>query len=1123
MANIRRKLRRTPAETHKEEEDERKHQNYLAMNRVTCDTLTKLVHANAIETTLQERMMKICQESNAIEKSQGNEITRIQHTQETKQQNEETRERTNKEDELRSILKQMLHMLNMFSMSRSTMHLRALTRELDAYETIQLELDQGVQQKHQKVASRQSRRASMAHNHRRMSGYRSSPANSPISLIPETKEHQDDIRHTQEAVQEAIEHLTDLESEGILEATLATRGKALMQDGDQNAILTILKHANDDDTLKTYLLYRRSKTEQDTNTKMKQDLRNQALNDELMERQLLITHLSKGKKNARLILDSLNNITKDTTTATVLPKDMVRSIHQDTLDMYEKIIKEAQTMATDAGISKTNAGAQADASNASMANALYNNAALDLNSKSIKSFVRIRPSAPNSTATTAATTTATTTTGLLQTSATTIQCTTGGTTGGTAATTITVDHVFPENISQSEVFRAVEPMVLCTLVGFNATIFAYGNTGSGKTFTMVGSNDNTNANTNAGDGLIPRACSRIFEECRARMVDGYDHVVRLCYLELYREKLVDLLTKEMSTTTSTVEAQEQEDLNSTVDILESSEGKTMFVYAKDRGNKTTALKDMKGPWVSVSSATEVMRFHRRGCRARAVGRTSLNEHSSRSHSILMLQIVSEGVKGTTCGTLTLVDLAGSENVKQSNVDGESLSEAQSNNKSLAALGNVLSLLAESNKNKNKNKEEMFIPYRSNKLTHILRDTLGGNAHALMITAVRKEPQFLGQTNISLQFAERARSITNAISRNVDTIKSKDAMKRSEKRAHQRNVLSTQIQALMASKLHHQANQPQEQLMIMTDADFGAGHETTGHELLTLGVIYVHLGRLEYAERTLLRCIGIFSLLLEEQQEELPLGSPLDPSHQFCMVQAMHYLALALDVSGDDDKKIYARSLHSAALTKIEHVIQDVKKQKENGAALDDVLGWNIRLGIAFQQHLQRSPKHLTANNNRLAAPTAAASTGATIGVQTSLEYDTSLLTTILHDAVNALNSPLTLDSGLFNAFLLLSPLEEDTRKQSSSVVPSGTARVSAMATLKEMEQMSRIQAEISKCIADGEWKKAYREQIQVVQETHHRHGDCHETTAESIALLGLICESMSKWKDSVSVNVEVLH
>ena len=126
-----------------------------------------------------------------------------------------------------------------------------------------------------------------------------------------------------------------------------------MQDGDQNAILTILKHANDDDTLKTYLLYRRSKTEQDTNTKMKQDLRNQALNDELMERQLLITHLSKGKKNARLILDSLKNITKDTTTATVLPKDMVRSIHQDTLDMYEKIIKEAQTMATDAGISKT--------------------------------------------------------------------------------------------------------------------------------------------------------------------------------------------------------------------------------------------------------------------------------------------------------------------------------------------------------------------------------------------------------------------------------------------------------------------------------------------------------------------------------------------------------------------------------------------------------------------------------------------------------------------------------------------------------------------------------------------------------------------------------------------------
>merc|ERR1711871_1781392 len=101
--------------------------------------------------------------------------------------------------------------------------------------------------------------------------------------------------------------------------------------------------------------------------------------------------------------------------------------------------------------------------------------------------------------------------------------------------------------------------------------------------------------------------------------------------------------------------------------------------------------------------------------ARAVGRTDLNAHSSRSHSIMILHVQSEGAMGLTDGYLTLVDLAGSENVKQSNVAGQGLSEAQSNNQSLAALGNVLSLLADQNETKKK----QFIPYRNNKLTHVL--------------------------------------------------------------------------------------------------------------------------------------------------------------------------------------------------------------------------------------------------------------------------------------------------------------------------------------------------------------------------------------------------------------------
>jgi hypothetical protein len=337
------------------------------------------------------------------------------------------------------------------------------------------------------------------------------------------------------------------------------------------------------------------------------------------------------------------------------------------------------------------------------------------------------------------------------------------------------------------------------------------------------------------DGLIPRSVSRIFEECRKRGNNGYEHVVEMCYFELYREKLIDLLTKGLSSDATTIAEQELLDQNCTVDILESSSGNNVFVYSKDRGKKDINLNNtatavdgtpntMNGPWVKASSAAEVMALHRRGCQARAVGRTDLNEHSSRSHSILMLRITTEGINGTTTGLLTMVDLAGSENVKQSNVKDDLLSEAQSNNKSLAALGNVLSLLADQSKNKQK---DTFIPYRSNKLTHLLKDTLGGNAHALMITAIRKGKDFTSQTNISLQFAERARSIQNLISRNVNNMKSEDKMLKAEKRAKVRSDISNEVHGLLKQKLYHQAYKPQEKLLNMTDADFGAGHETTG--------------------------------------------------------------------------------------------------------------------------------------------------------------------------------------------------------------------------------------------------------------------------------------------------------
>ena len=705
LSGLRKRLRRSPSRKYSEEQAAQKAEAEELITAEVTNMCNLLFDAKTIDSSIKSRLLS---------STQGNTT-----------------------DELAGKFEKILKMLRMLSMSRSTMHLRAVSRLLDDYEVacadlnkdekkLQEETEAGIQRQ----KKRQNRRKSMADHHRRLSTIQQAK---PLSFH--------NVAENESAVQEAFEHLVDLENSGILDNTLAERAKVLVEQRDDGTILTILKHSNNDTALRTYLQYRRTKTEDKTMKDKRRFQLSTVLATELQERTSLMKKLTSSRDAARSCLNDLDLMMDGTASSHALNlSELEKAMSTNFSKIYSEILVTAKRVVERYGTARHGASAK----EAARAEALQSNTAIDLSDPAIKSFVRIRPEKNPSQSC------------VNRISATTVKCVTES---GEEMTS-TVDHIFPEDITQSAVFRAVEPMVLCTLSGFNATIFAYGSTGSGKTFTIVGENN---------DGIIPRSCSRIFEECKKRELDGFEHHITVAYLELYREKLIDLLSKPIE---STGGGTEDKDGAAVVDVLEGADGKARLIFAKDRGS-SVPLESLVGPWVKCKTASDVMALHHKGSASRAVGKTDLNSHSSRSHSILMINISSEGPNGATSGILTLVDLAGSENVKQSNVHGKSLGEAKSNNKSLAALGNVLSLLADNNKNKdkkkkkNKSSEEEFIPYRSNKLTHLLRDTLGGNAHALMITAVRKASKFVGQTSVSLNFAERARSIQNAVERNVE--------------------------------------------------------------------------------------------------------------------------------------------------------------------------------------------------------------------------------------------------------------------------------------------------------------------------------------------------------------------
>lgn len=278
------------------------------------------------------------------------------------------------------------------------------------------------------------------------------------------------------------------------------------------------------------------------------------------------------------------------------------------------------------------------------------------------------------------------------------------------------DHIFRPEDNQEAVFAQTLPLVVSVLDGFNVCIFAYGQTGTGKTFTMEGTSENR--------GVNYRTLEQLFKVSQERSeIMKYELFVSM--LEVYNEKIRDLL----------VEDTEQQPTKK-LEIKQSAEGT----------QEVPGLSE-----VAVFKTDEVWEILKSGSRVRSVGSTNANELSSRSHCLLRVTVRGENlVNGQrTRSHLWLVDLAGSERVGKIEVEGERLKESQFINKSLSALGDVISALAS---------KTSHIPYRNSKLTHILQSSLGGDCKTLMFVQISPSSSDLGETICSLNFASRVRGV-----------------------------------------------------------------------------------------------------------------------------------------------------------------------------------------------------------------------------------------------------------------------------------------------------------------------------------------------------------------------------
>ncbi|XP_037374808.2 kinesin-like protein KIF13A isoform X4 [Talpa occidentalis] len=280
---------------------------------------------------------------------------------------------------------------------------------------------------------------------------------------------------------------------------------------------------------------------------------------------------------------------------------------------------------------------------------------------------------------------------------------------------------------QEVVFKCLgEGILEKAFQGYNACIFAYGQTGSGKSFSMMGNAEQL--------GLIPRLCCALFKRISLEQNESQTFKVEVSYMEIYNEKVRDLLDPKGSR--QSLKVREHKVLGPYVDGLSQ---------------------------LAVTSFEDIESLMSEGNKSRTVAATNMNEESSRSHAVFSIIItqtlydLQSGNSGEKVSKVSLVDLAGSERVSKTGAAGERLKEGSNINKSLTTLGLVISSLADQAAGKGKNK---FVPYRDSVLTWLLKDNLGGNSQTSMIATISPAADNYEETLSTLRYADRAKRIVN---------------------------------------------------------------------------------------------------------------------------------------------------------------------------------------------------------------------------------------------------------------------------------------------------------------------------------------------------------------------------
>ncbi|KAL9075405.1 MAG: hypothetical protein Q9157_004030 [Trypethelium eluteriae] len=295
-----------------------------------------------------------------------------------------------------------------------------------------------------------------------------------------------------------------------------------------------------------------------------------------------------------------------------------------------------------------------------------------------------------------------------------------------ASGSFTFDRCFDMHSRQTDIFDfSIRPTVDDILNGYNGTVFAYGQTGAGKSYTMMGGD----IDDEQSKGIIPRIVEQIFAGIVASP-GNIEYTVRVSYMEIYMERIRDLMAPHN-------------------DNLPVHEEKNRGVYVK-------GLLE-----IYVGSVAEVYEVMRRGGTARAVAATNMNQESSRSHSIFVITVSQKNIEtgSMKSGQLFLVDLAGSEKVGKTGASGQTLEEAKKINKSLSALGMVINSLTDG--------KSTHIPYRDSKLTRILQESLGGNSRTTLIINCSPSSYNDAETVSTLRFGVRAKAIKNKAKINAE--------------------------------------------------------------------------------------------------------------------------------------------------------------------------------------------------------------------------------------------------------------------------------------------------------------------------------------------------------------------